>query len=261
MMNKISHFLFYIASGCLIGVLILQPVNDMVIYHMYEVDSNAQSSWGFIWEQLMESLQGQHIRLTLYYITVGSIHGFLVALISRALQSRLTIINSLNEELGKDANSLIAQGEGPELEFKSSLRWDYRETRSNKALEFVILKTISGFMNSNGGSLLIGVDDDGKLLGLEPDYNILHKKDSDGFEQAIITTVSTNLGTDLCQFIHLVFHRINDMEICRIIIKKSPRPVYLTDKGTLQFYLRTGGGTRHLNIQEATEYTKRRWSN
>ncbi len=105
----------------------------------------------------------------------------------------------------------------------------------------MILKTIAGFMNSNGGTLLIGVSDD------------------DGFEQALITGVSTNLGADLCQNLHIVFHTIDEEDICRMIIKLAPRPVYLNREGGPRLFLRTGGGTRDLKIQEATEYIKGRW--
>jgi predicted HTH transcriptional regulator len=57
------------------------------------------------------------------------------------------------------------------LEFKSSLRWGVPEGGVNKTLEKVIVKTIAGFLNSkDGGTLLIGVADNGTILGLEGDY-------------------------------------------------------------------------------------------
>jgi len=64
--------------------------------------------------------------------------------------------------------SIVRQGEGPYLEFKSSLRWDMAESRINRALEGVVLKTLAGFLNSHvGGTLLIGVTDNGEIIGLE----------------------------------------------------------------------------------------------
>lgn len=58
-------------------------------------------------------------------------------------------------ELDKDLPFIVRQGEGPYLEFKSSLRWDMAETRINRALEGVVLKTLAGFLNSHvGGTLL-----------------------------------------------------------------------------------------------------------
>ena len=66
---------------------------------------------------------------------------------------------------------LIAGGEGEELELKSSLRWDYVRGELNKNLENVMLKTVAALANGQGGTLLIGVRDDGKVLGLEHDYH------------------------------------------------------------------------------------------
>jgi hypothetical protein len=64
---------------------------------------------------------------------------------------------------------MIAEGESDELEFKSTLRWDLKEGTVNKKLEDVIIKTVAAFANSDGGSVLIGVDDDGNVLGLDPE--------------------------------------------------------------------------------------------
>ncbi len=255
----IIEYIAYIFAGSLMGVFIIQPVNDMVIYHMYEANTSGLTSWGFIFDNLGKAFIFPYIKKTIYYLVVGSFVGLLTAFMSATLRKKLSTINSLNKELARDIDLLISQGEGPAIEFKSSFRWDLNEKRANKALESVVLKTIAGFMNSNGGSLLVGVADDGETIGLGSDYKLLKRADSDGFEQAIITTVSTNLGTDLCQFIHPVFHAINEQEICRIIIKAATRPVYLKHKGSTQFYLRTGGGTRAMNIQEATEYIKGHW--
>jgi hypothetical protein len=44
-----------------------------------------------------------------------------------------------------------------------------------------------------------------------------------------------------------------------LIILASPRPVFLNQGNTPKFYLRTGGGTRDLNIQEAVEFIAHRW--
>ena len=50
---------------------------------------------------------------------------------------------------------------------------ELREGRSDEVIERTIVKTIAGFMNAHGGTLLIGVDDDGKAIGLEKDYKLV----------------------------------------------------------------------------------------
>ena len=169
------------------------------------------------------------------------------------------MIYSLSRELDRDIYSLIEKGESERLEFKSSTRWDYRQGKINKALELVIVKTIAGFMNCDGGTLLIGLDDEGKALGLEQDYNTLKKKNHDGYEQLIIGLISSYIATDQCHNISVVFHHIEDQEICRVIIFPSQRPVFCLYGKSAQFFLRTGGGTRELNVKEATEYIADHW--
>jgi len=134
------------------------------------------------------------------------------------------------------------------------------QTRVNRNLEGVVLKTLSGFLNGRqGGTLLIGVRDDGKIIGLEQDYQTLKRNDSDGFEQALMTAVSAHLGADVCQHIQVLFHVIDGKHVCRLIVTPAHRPVFYVQKNDPKFFLRTGGGTRDLNIQEATEFIATRW--
>ena len=80
-----------------------------------------------------------------------------------------------------DYEGIIKDGENDYVEFKSSLRWDYEQRNVNKIMESVVAKTITAFMNSGGGKLFIGVDDAGKILGIEKDYATLKNKNKDGF--------------------------------------------------------------------------------
>ena len=154
---------------------------------------------------------------------------------------------------------LIAKGESSDLEFKSSFRWDLKENKVNRALEGVILKTLAGYMNGSGGTLLIGVADDGSIVGLESDYKTLKKQDRDGFEQALMTSVATQLGGDACRSVQAVFQSIEQKDVCRVITAPAHRPVYLRAGETPKLYVRTGVSTRELNVQEAVNYMDARW--
>jgi predicted HTH transcriptional regulator len=115
-------------------------------------------------------------------------------------------------------------------------------------------------LNSHiGGTLLIGVTDEGEIIGLEKDYQTLKKPNQDGFEQTLMTAIATNLGTDLCQFVHVLFHVTDNKDVCRLIVSPAPRPVFLELGNAQKFFVRTGGGTRDLNIQEALDYIHGRW--
>ena len=84
-----------------------------------------------------------------------------------------SITKTVDTEVHMPLDEMIAEGESGDLEFKSSLRWSYRESRLDKKLEQVIMKSIAAFSNCEGGTLLIGVDDEGELLGLDYDCTTL----------------------------------------------------------------------------------------
>ena len=109
-------------------------------------------------------------------------------------------------------------------------------------------------MNTDGGSLIIGVDDNGTILGLEKDYQTLKTKNRDGFEMALMAAIATKIGTNHCISATALFHKIDAHEICQILISKSSKPVYLQSNKDPKFYIRAGAGTRELNVQEANEY-------
>ncbi len=257
-----QRFKLYLVAaliGALFGVFILDPINDFVYFHEHGVDE--PSVIKYILDELSLSLSGKTPEKTLFYAQVGVVIGLVVAWMYGFLHRRIQHIELLSDEIDKDLPGTIRQGEGPSLEFKSSFRWDIEQSRVNRALEAVIMKALAGFMNSrNGGTLLVGVADAGEILGLENDYQSPKRQDQDGFEQAIMTAISSSLGADLCQYIKVLFHSSENKDVCRLIILPATRPVFFKQGNDPKFYLRTGGGTRDLNIQEATEFIVDRWT-
>jgi len=261
--QRFKLYFFAAIIGSLTGIFIFLPINEFMFYFEIEANDlqkNASAALHYAFEQFQKSLTGKSPKKTLFLAQIGAVFGLIIAFIYEMLHRRLQRINRLSNELSTDLQSLILQGEGPSLEFKSSFRWDIQEDRINRALETVILKTLAGYLNSStGGTLLIGVADNGDIIGLEKDYQSLKRQDQDGYEQAIITAISAQLGADLCQFVKVLFHVIAGKHVCRLIILASPRPVFFNQGKTPKFYLRTGGGTRDLNIQEAIEFIAHRW--
>jgi len=255
---KVYFLAAWVGAG--IGIFLLAPSYDYI--NSRENNADPLSSIEYVFTQFKEILTGKinQNNIILFYAEIGAILGLLSLGFYRILHKRLLALDYLRTELKRDLASVIRQGEGPLLEFKSSLRWDMQEERVNRNLETVVLKTLAGFFNSYiGGTLVIGVADDGELIGLEKDYQTLKKPDKDGFEQTLMTAISANLGTDLCPHVHILFHNIDHKDVCRVIISPSIRPVFLNQGNTPKFFVRTGGGTRDLNIQEALEYVAGRW--
>lgn len=255
--RAILLYLIPVLIGALVGVLFLIPVNALVFY--FEHRPGDGSAFKYATDELARALAGGMPLKTLFYASVGAFLGLISAFFYSALYRSALSIRKLSEELEKDVLALIAHGEGETIEFKATFKWDVRESRANRLVEDAALKTLAGFMNSDGGTLFIGVSDKGEITGLGRDYGILRRKDRDGFAQEVMNAVSEKLGADACPLVHLVFHSVTGKDICRIITSPSPRPVYLKEGNDLKFYLRTGMSTRALNIQEAVDFIATRW--
>ena len=260
--QQLKLYLIVAITGALIGILVLAPSYDYI--YAREQTADPLSSIEYVLTQIGYMLTGKISRdnfvLIMFYAEIGAMLGLFSLVLYKFIHKRVINIDHLKSELNKDIFSIIQQGEGSHLEFKSSLRWDMVESRINRSLEGVVLKTLAGFLNSPiGGTLLIGVTDNGDIIGLEKDYQTLKKPSQDGFEQNLMTSIANNLGTDLCQFVHVLFHVIDDKDVCRLIVSPAPRPVFLDQGNAPKFFVRTGGGTRDLNIQEALDYIHGRW--
>ena len=91
----------------------------------------------------------------------------------------------------RNAEELIKRGESKTLEFKSTLRWNLKEDRQDdKGVTHAVLKTIAAFLNTEGGDLLIGVADDGSIVGIERDQ----LENDDKFMRHLAQVVRNGLG-------------------------------------------------------------------
>ena len=140
--------------------------------------------------------------------------------IFKALKNRIELKNEIPAE-DTELKELVLIGENEKLELKSTLRYDIRENTVNKKLEFVIAKTISAFLNSEGGILIIGVDDDGNALGLDKDCETLSKKDIDGFELHLRNIISKYLGSSFEKYLKVSFPTIDEKKICKVQISNK----------------------------------------
>jgi hypothetical protein len=156
---------------------------------------------------------------------------------------------------------ILALGENERVEFKASARWDYREGKANKALEQVIVKTVASFLNSkNGGILVIGVEDNSNIVGLENDYRTLSQRpNQDGYQQFLVNLLSNSLGKVPCSSVSIEFSAPGNNEVCLVNCPASPAPVYVQDGQQSKFYLRVGNTTQELSTKDSVAYIDGRW--
>ncbi len=258
MLKAISHdksLVFHTFAGAIIGYLVLHPVTMLIYQFVFEIplDAFGREVDNF-WQSIFLSFDLPMLEMGFYFTLLGGCLGLGSGFYYRSISRKDRQLQRQEGELRRNVLSLIDDGESGKVEFKSSLRWDLKKECIGKEIEKSVLKTLAGFMNMKGGTLIIGVGDDGEITGLESDYCTLKKKNRDGFEQKIMQLISNCLGTDLCSRVHVMFHNIEGKEVCRVYTEPSPRPVYLQNGKDVRYYLRTGNSTRELNVEEAIQY-------
>ena len=186
-------------------------------------------------------------------------------ILTKELNDFLTHITvSKESEVAVSIEDMIEEGESGELEFKASFRTDYPEGTLNKKLETVIMKTVSAFSNGEGGVLLIGVNDEGDIVGLEHDYSSLEGT-KDEFEVHMRNMLNPAFGITFTSLsVKITFPDIEGIEICRVDIEQGNEPVYLNiaDKhGNKQakFYVRSGNSSQEVPLTEISSYIDARF--
>ncbi len=153
----------------------------------------------------------------------------------------------------RPVSDLIGMGEGPTLEFKSTLQWDVVQDKQNKGLRDAVLKTLVAFMNSQGGTLLIGVEDSGQIFGLERDLSMLGRS-KDRFLQLVNTLVADSIGPQYAPNVVATLDGVDENTICVVDVSKSSEPAFMAGPRGSEFYVRIGNTTRALDPEQTLAF-------
>ena len=179
---------------------------------------------------------------------------------------RAALITEPEEVRHRSVAELIALGESMVLEFKSTLQWDVVQNKQNTELRHSVLKTIAAFMNSEGGTLVIGVEDNGNIHGLSNDLKLMgqsrdRSQQLDRFQQTLRNIIFDNIGSGTTQCIDTRFEDIKGNTVCVVTVEPTRDGVFLkSSKGKDQskkFFIRVGNTTRSLDPEQTHEYLNR----
>ena len=154
-----------------------------------------------------------------------------------------------------DISDLIAAGEGDEVEFKSTLRTNLHTNQVDDKMHLAVLKTIAGFLNAKGGTLLIGVADSGEVLGLDADG--FPNEDKMGLH--LVNLVKDRMGDVFLPYIHYRFEEQDGRRTLLVRCEKGPKPAFVKDAGAQRFFVRGGASSQELQGASVTEYVKQRF--
>jgi ATP-dependent Lon protease len=156
---------------------------------------------------------------------------------------------------------LIALGESRSVEFKQTGRFNSYTGEKDPVLEHMVVKSVAGFLNAAGGTLLIGVSDQGEITGIETDFATLGRKASlDGYELWLTNLLDNRMGPAAVANVVISFEADGGPTVCRLDLKPAPKPVFVkSPKGESELFVRLNNSTRGLNVPDALDYLKTHW--
>ena len=178
--------------------------------------------------------------------------------ITKELPQQVLALLKANSQQTINIKSIISSGETSHIEFKSTLRFNLRANKIDPIIELSTLKTIAAFLNSSGGMLIIGVSDEGTILGLEQDKF----KNMDSLQLHFWNLLRQTIGPEFSEFIKANIINVDNKFVLSVLCNASNRPVFLKWKESGEpnyqdiFYIRAGPQTERLGTRQAIEYIK-----
>ena len=147
--------------------------------------------------------------------------------------------------------AVIRKGESKIREFKQTLSLDIKTQTKEKYIEKAVLKTIAAFLNTDGGTLLIGVEDSGEILGIEREVMKLHKNIIDNFLIHYKNRVKNVIGEGFYPFINSKIVEVDHKKILMVKCEKSKSPCFINEN---DFFVRTNPATDKLEGPKLVQY-------
>lgn len=161
----------------------------------------------------------------------------------------------IDERERNDIIATVAAGESDRLEFKSTLRTNLQTGEVDKRMEKAVLKTLVAFLNTDGGTLMIGVSDDGGICGA--DLQSFENKDKMNLH--LTNLIASQIGNGYLHYISFNMVDFDDKVVIRVRCDPSPRPVFLREGKQETFYVRSGASSVELTGSNLVSYTAARF--
>lgn len=142
-----------------------------------------------------------------------------------------------------------------QTEFKATLRYNLHTGQKDPKMEHAVLKTIAAFLNSRGGTLFVGVNDDGEAIGLEHDGF----PSEDKLLLHLDNLIKSALGGGAFACVNPEMSELNGKRFLAVTCTASQTPVFLKNGNTDEFFIRAGASSPALPPSHTHEYIQQRF--
>jgi hypothetical protein len=177
--------------------------------------------------------------------------------VQKTVAELIRMLPPLTDSIPTDTHELINSAESKTLEFKEVLSADIPTQKKGNFMETATLKTIAAFLNSNGGTLIVGVSDSRDPIGIDDEIKRLHNGSADKFLLHFKNLIHSNIGEEFYPLLEYHLVPIDAKQVFRIDCKRSDRPCFIGD----DFYVRTSPATDKLAGPTMLQYVSTRFPN
>lgn len=210
--------------------------------------------------------------------------------VQKICSSNISLNNMCIPETKNNENSeiyfskLVSEGENESVEYKSSALWskNYSQEQIQKsnsrdlnrfkrdASKVIIARTIAGFLNTNGGHLIIGIKENkdlnkDEIIGIESEFGKLNDPCTDGYRRMIVDEIirkyfHPDIYNHLSDYLKITFPKIENNTLCWLQMNKSDTKVFLKIDRKDYFFIRMDAETREIGGQEMVEYCEKHFN-
>ncbi|MDR3074593.1 MAG: putative DNA binding domain-containing protein [Candidatus Methanoplasma sp.] len=176
--------------------------------------------------------------------------------VTRFLEKNIATLDIEEYEM-MEIEKALRSGESEKVEYKSTLRTNLATGEKDTRMEKAVLKTLVAFLNSNGGTLLIGISDDGTAVGIdEASFD-----SRDKLNLHLTNLIASQIGNEFLPYISFRLSDYDGKGVMRIVCRKSDGPVFLKEGKQETFYVRSGPSSVDLHGMDTLNYVDNRFKN
>jgi len=234
-----------------VGISMFLMLN-VISFYIHMLNGSEPATIKDIMGQFTTVLIGNIIVALIFYLNKHN--GLFKYTLNKYLESNAGTIG-LDEYEANEIERAIAHGESEKVEYKSTLRTNLATGEKDPRMEKAVLKTLVAFMNTDGGTLLIGVSDEGNVVGIDEDSF----DNRDKLNLHMTHLIANQIGNE---FLHFISFRLVDYKgkgVMRVVCNKSDVPVFLVDGKTETFFVRSGPSSIDLSGTELLDYASTRF--
>lgn len=152
----------------------------------------------------------------------------------------------------------LRRGESDSVEFKATLRLDLRTMQVSQVVESEVARAVAAMANFEGGTVLVGVEDDGHILGIQREFKTLGRKNRDAWELKLREVLNRHLDRDFVASAIVEYEEHEESTVAIIRVPRSQEAVWFQDTSGPVLIVRSGNSSQVLNARESQRYLRAR---